>query len=55
MPSSVHTLEALQHVQDVLGIKSSGAIFEALLELEEAAWTAGYEAARAGYELAGKL
>lgn len=50
MPSSSDTLKALEHVQHVLGVNNTGAVFEALLELEEAAWTAGYEAAKAGYE-----
>ena len=50
MTRSSDTVEALGRAQKALGITSSGPIFEALLDLEEAAWSAGYEAAKAGYE-----
>ncbi len=50
VPRSADTLEALQNVLDFFGLKSNGPFFDLLLELEEAAWTAGYEAAKSGYE-----
>ena len=50
MPSSGKTLEKMQDVLDLIGSKPAGPLYYALLELEEAAWTAGYEAAKAGYE-----
>ena len=40
----------MQNVLDFFMQKPEGLFFDALLELEEAAWTAGYEAAKAGYE-----
>jgi hypothetical protein len=49
MPSSANTLEAMQKALDALGVKATGPIYHALLDLEEAAWAAGYEAAKAGY------
>jgi hypothetical protein len=48
--SSADTLEAMHNCLETLGLKPSDPHYEALLELEEAAWTAGYEAAKAGYE-----
>jgi hypothetical protein len=50
MPSSGETMQAMAKVLDMLGINNKGLLFEALLDLETAAWTAGYEAAKAGYE-----
>jgi hypothetical protein len=50
MPSSGKTLEKMQDVLDLIGSKPVGPLYDALLELEEAAWSAGYEAAKAGYE-----
>jgi hypothetical protein len=43
-------MEAMAKVLDMLGINNKGLLFDALLQLEEAAWSAGYEAAKAGYE-----
>ena len=50
MPRSADTAVALETALDALGVKAIGLIFNALLDLEEAAWSAGYEAAKAGYE-----
>ena len=50
MTTSGDTLEAMARALEALGLKSEGPVYRALLDLEEAAWTAGYEAAKAGYE-----
>lgn len=50
MPSSGDTLVAMQKVLDILGADQGSEVRRALLDLEEAAWSAGYEAAKAGYE-----
>jgi hypothetical protein len=43
-------MKAMAKVLDMLGINDKVHLYGALLELEEAAWSAGYEAAKAGYE-----
>ncbi len=50
MPSSGDTLVAMQKVLGLLRADQSSELRRALLDLEEAAWTAGYEAAKSGYE-----